>query len=258
MSSPAFNTTPYPEINTVLKTLLNEVRNILDTYFIGLYLHGSLALGDFNPGHSDIDFAIVTTRELPVKLIAELEAAHGRIIESGLAWVEKLEGSFLSKKALRRWSPEETPHPHFFNKHFMIIRNGRDWIIDRHVLREHGVIVNGPPVKPLIDPVSPDELREAVILGIREDWTTKLNDREWLVQPSYQPFVVLTCCRALYTVKYGTVTSKPVSARWAIDTLDKKWKDLIESALAWHYGLPHGDIEKSLEFMKYTMRQIGA
>jgi hypothetical protein len=258
MSTAAFSPTPYPEINTVLKLLLDEARSVLDTYFVGLYLHGSLALGDFNPGHSDIDFAVVTTREMPVKLIAELEAAYRRIIESGLAWVEKLEGSFLSKKALRRWIPEETPHPHFFNKQFMLINNGRDWIIDRHILREYGVIVAGPPIKPLIDPVSPDELREAVILGIREDWTSKLNDREWLVPPSHQPFVVLTCCRALYTVKSGTVTSKTASARWAIATLDKNWTDLIESALAWHYGLPHGDIEKSLEFMKYTMQQIGA
>jgi len=258
MSSPAFNPTPYPYINSVLKLLLNNVQSVLGNYFIGLYLHGSLALGDFDPGHSDIDFCVVTTRELPLKLIADLEAAHGRINESGLAWVDKLEGSYLSKKTLWRYDPEEIPHPHVYNKKFSVTRDDRDWVINRHILRECGVAVAGPPIKPFIAPVGPEELREAIVLGLREDWTPKLEDREWLVPPSRQPYVVLTCCRVLYTMKYGTITSKPVSARWALQTLDKEWVDVIEAAMAWHYGEPHGDIEKSLEFMRYTMEQIGA
>jgi predicted nucleotidyltransferase len=258
MPPEVFSPTPYPDVNTVLKLLLKEAQGVLDNYFIGLYLHGSLALGDFNPGSSDIDFCIVTSRELPLKLISELEAAHQRINDSGLAWVDKLEGSYLSKKAVRRYRPEEVPHPHVWNKKFQVTRDESAWAIDRHILREHGVTVAGPPVKPLIDPVSPDELRNVIITGIRDEWVSKLNEPEWLKPPSSQPFVVLTCCRALYTMKFGTIVSKPVSARWAVEALGKQWKGLIETALAWHYGLPHGDIEQTLQFMRYTMEQIGA
>jgi predicted nucleotidyltransferase len=258
MPPEVFSPTPYPEVNAVLQRLLKEVQAVLDNWFVGLYLHGSLALGDFNPGSSDIDFAIVTSRELPLKLISSLEAAHRRINDSGLAWAEKLEGSYLSNKAFRRYSPEETPHPHVWEQHFRVVRDKRDWIIHRHILREYGVIVTGPPIKSMIDPVSPDEIREAIVTTFREDWIPKLNEREWLIPTYYQAYVTLTCCRALYTMKFGTIASKPASAKWAVEALDKKWKDLIETAMDWRYGLPHGDIEQTLQFMRYTMEQIGA
>ena len=258
MSSPAISPTPYPYANAVLQMLLTNAQAVLGNYFIGLYLHGSLALGDFDPGHSDIDFAVVTTRELPVKLIAGLEAMHKRIWDSGLEWVDKLEGSYLSKKTLWRYSPDETPHPHVFEKKFLVIRDNREWVINRHILREYGVTVAGPPIKPLIAPVNPDELRETVVLRLREAWTPRLNEPEWLVPPGHQPYIALTCCRALYTMEFGAITSKPVSARWALTALDKQWTVLIESALAWHYGEPHGDIEKTLELVKYTMEQTAA
>jgi predicted nucleotidyltransferase len=258
MPSAAASPTPYPFVNTVLQLLLKNAQSVLDTFFIGLYLHGSLAIGDFDPGHSDIDFVVVTTRELPLKLIADLEAMHARIKDSGLEWVNKLEGSYISKKALLLYNPVNAPRPRINEKKFIVDREKIDSVINRYILRESGVAVAGPPIKPLIAPVSPDELREAVVQVIREAWTPRLNDREWLVPPGDQPYLIVTCCRALYTMKFGTVTSKPVSARWALTALDKQWTSLIESAMAWHYGVPHGDIEKSLQFIRYTMKQIGA
>jgi hypothetical protein len=258
MPPSAISPTPYPYVNAVLQVLLKNVQAVLDTYFIGLYLHGSLALGDFDPGHSDIDFVVVTTRELPLKLISDLEAMHSRIKDSGLEWAKKLEGTYISKKALLRYNPDDAPHPHINEQKFFVARDKIDSVINRHILRECGVAVAGPPIRPLIAPVSPDELREAVVLGIRNAWTPRLKEPEWLVPPGHQPYLVVTCCRALYTVKFGTVTSKPVSVRWALTALDKQWTNLIETAMAWHYGEPHGDIEKSLQFTRYTMEQIGA
>ena len=42
---------------------------ILGDHFIGFYLGGSLAVGDFNPLRSDIDIAAVTTEESPPEMI---------------------------------------------------------------------------------------------------------------------------------------------------------------------------------------------
>lgn len=46
----------YPDVDAVLHTLLASARSVLRDHFIGLYLSGSLASGDFNPQTSDIDF----------------------------------------------------------------------------------------------------------------------------------------------------------------------------------------------------------
>jgi streptomycin 3"-adenylyltransferase len=48
-----------PEITAVLHMLLSNVQSILADRLIGMYVHGSLACGDFNPQRSDIDFLVV-------------------------------------------------------------------------------------------------------------------------------------------------------------------------------------------------------
>jgi hypothetical protein len=57
--------TRYPEINQVLEQLLIGVEGELENDFVGLYIHGSLALGDFNL-HFDVEkglFSFLQVRE---------------------------------------------------------------------------------------------------------------------------------------------------------------------------------------------------
>jgi predicted nucleotidyltransferase len=256
MSSSAAGPTPYPYVNEVVRLLEESLRAVLGDYFTGLYLHGSLAGGDFDPGHSDIDFLVVTTQELPEKLITDLEMMHKRIWDSGLEWAIKLEGTYIPKDSLFRYNAADPPRPHINEGKFLFFRNETYWVISRYILRENGVVVTGPPIQPLIAPVSPDELRQAVVSGLIKAWTPRLDERDWLKPPGHQPYIAVTCCRVLYTLKHGTIKSKPVSARWALKTLDKQWHELIESAIAWHYGMPAGDIEKTLQMARYTLEKM--
>ncbi len=75
--------TPYEEVNAVLDLLLSNVRSILGSRFIGLYLYGSLASGHFDPETSDIDFLAVTEGELPDEMLPVLEAMHARLAVGG-------------------------------------------------------------------------------------------------------------------------------------------------------------------------------
>jgi len=74
----------YPDVNTVLYVLLKNVQTVLGNHFIGMYVYGSLASGDFDPQRSDIDFLVVTADRLPDEMIAELKAMHARITTSSL------------------------------------------------------------------------------------------------------------------------------------------------------------------------------
>jgi predicted nucleotidyltransferase len=250
--------TPYHYVNEAVQMLLNSVQAELGDYFLGLYLHGSLASGDFDPERSDIDFLVVTTKELPKKIIQDLEAMHRRILDSGHEWAKKLEGTYLSKKALRVYKNSKRKIPYLNEGRFFLTEQGIDWIINRYILREHGIVLAGPPIRPMIAPVDSEEIRRAIIDALLEYWTPRLDERDWLVPPGHQPYIVLTCCRALYTIKQGTLESKTVSARWALRALDKKWTHLIENAMAWRYGMPTGAIEKTFEMMRYTLEQVKA
>ena len=58
--------------------------------FIGLYLHGSLAYGNFGPQTGDNDFLVVTGSSLPIETFFALKEMHARLFASGMAWSHKL------------------------------------------------------------------------------------------------------------------------------------------------------------------------
>jgi predicted nucleotidyltransferase len=249
-STPSY--TPYPDINEVLQLLAQKLQQTLKDKLFGLYLYGSLASGDFNPQSSDIDFVVVTTEELPESIHPVLEALHRRIWDSGLEWAKKLEGTYFPVKSMHHHNLNDPPRPHVNESRFFVCRQETDWIINRDTLFRNGVVITGPPPRSFIAPVTAGAIRRCVIEGLRTDWSPRLDDRAWLQRPANQAFVVLTNCRALYTLRYGTVKSKPVSARWALKTLGKRWHSLITAAMQWQHGLPAGNIELTLDMMRYT------
>jgi len=152
--------TPYPDVNDVLQQLLAEVPAILGPCFVGMYLDGSLAFGDFEPDKSDIDFVAVTEGELPDELFVALGEMHGRIATGGSKWAKELEGSYIPRHALRRHDPRPAAHPHIDRGSGLAIVHQESgyWVIHRHVLREHGVALAGSEPRLLIDPVQPGTL----------------------------------------------------------------------------------------------------
>ncbi|HEX7175789.1 MAG TPA: aminoglycoside adenylyltransferase domain-containing protein [Pyrinomonadaceae bacterium] len=246
--------TPYADVNAVLHALLAGARKILGDRFAGLYLYGSLASGDFDPELSDIDFLVVTEGEMPDELLPALEAMHAGLASADRKWATKLEGSYVPRHALRRYDAADPPCPQLNEGRFYVARHCSDWIIQRHVLREHGVALSGPPPSTLIDPVSPDDLREAVRGILREWWEPMLLDGAWLRRGDlYQAYAVLTMCRALYTLRHGRIASKPVSAAWAQDELGARWATLIERASAWRHDAPSGDLSGATDFVRFTL-----
>lgn len=248
--------TPYLEVNHVLDELLASAKSALGGQFVGMYLYGSLSSGDFNLETSDVDFLVVTESELQMEKIAELERLHQRLWASGLKWASKLEGAYISKQTIRRHDPSSPPCPTVNEGQFYLGGIGNDWVIQRSILRECGVVVAGPPPKTLIDPVTSDEIHAAVILLLKEWWEPMLEHPAWLEErgPEYKVYAVLSMCRALYTLKHKVISSKPISARWAMTELDQPWKSLIEDAILWRYGLQwKHSLKETLELIRYTL-----
>jgi aminoglycoside adenylyltransferase-like protein len=133
----------------------------------------------------------------------------------------------------------------------MVHQESGYWVIHRHMLREHGVVLVGPPPLTLIDPVHPAELCEAVRGILREWWMPMLSNGPLLQNGFYRCYAVLTMSRMLYTVRYGTIVSKPVAARWAQEALDARWTPLIREALAWSREVAP-DLDETRAYIQYT------
>jgi hypothetical protein len=244
--------TDWPEINSVLWELLTRAQGILGDRFVGMYLDGSLAIGGFDPDTSDLDFVVVTNVELSSATFGALKTMHGGIASGATKWSRELEGSYISQHALRH-DPRPSAHPYIDrgSELAMVQPESGYWVIHRQVLREHGVAMVGPLPRTLIDPVGPDELREAVRGILREWWKPMLVEGPRLRNGFYRCYAVLTMSRMLYTVRHGAIATKPIAARWAQETVDGRWAPLIQRALAWSQDDPPS-IEETLAYIRYT------
>ncbi|MGB7538163.1 MAG: aminoglycoside adenylyltransferase domain-containing protein [Anaerolineales bacterium] len=224
---------PYPEVNSLLEVLLAGIRGVLRDHLIGLYLDGSLTSGDFDLA-SDIDFLVVTDVEVTQDQFTALRAMHDRIAETDPRWGVELEGSYLSRAAVRRYDPALAMHPNLERgkmERLKMVRHDEDWIVHYHVVRERGIPLFGPDPKTLIGPVSPEALRQAMRATLEKWWKGFLDDPAPLKRRGYQSYAVLTMCRIGYTLSSGKVASKSDATRWAKEHLDARWAPLIDRAL---------------------------
>ncbi|RPJ43754.1 MAG: nucleotidyltransferase domain-containing protein, partial [Chloroflexi bacterium] len=87
--------TPYPDVNTALRHFSTRVQAVLGEQFLGMYLYGSLALGDFDPQTSDIDFIVATKTEIAEDHFTALQALHEQFDAGGSAWAGRIEAAYI-------------------------------------------------------------------------------------------------------------------------------------------------------------------
>jgi len=218
--------------------LRDEVTPILGPALVGMYLSGSLALGNLTAG-SDVDVVIATEGELSDETFTALCTMHDRLYASGMRWADQLEVVYIPVAALRRHDPAHANHPYLGRgpgERLRVVTFHTDWVVHRVVLRDHGIILAGPPPTTLIDPISMDELRSAQVELMRFWWAPMGREGaavDFLRQRGHQSLAVLTMCRMLYTLRTGEITSKSAAACWGQANLDPCWFGLIERADAW-------------------------
>lgn len=248
--------TSYADINQLLDVLLTRIRAILGANLVGLYLFGSLAAGDFDVATSDIDFIAATSARLNARELGQLKAMHEELATQWGRWGTHLEGAYLHLGAMRQDDPADTRHPFVSaTTPFGIHELGWDWVINRYVVREKGIILSGPYPATLIDPISSVQLTNAVRHILSMEFRQYLDRPDVLRTRAYQSFAILTLCRALYALERGDFVSKPQAAAWAEHTLPAEWSPLIQRALMWRDDatVDEAALPETLRFLRFTL-----
>jgi predicted nucleotidyltransferase len=255
--------TPFVELNAVLQELVTCIQAALSSDFVGAYLQGSFAVGDFDQ-HSDVDFVVVVRGEPSHDHVTTLQAMHERIFDLGPEWAKHLEGSYFPSDVLRDYRCRGTALWYLDHGSRTLVRSDHcNTIVVRQVLREHGVRLTGPSPATLVDPIPIDALRQEI------GETTRGWGRQILDNPDpyrnrfYQGHIVLNYCRMLHDLVEGRPGSKRSGAAWAKAHLDPAWSPLIDRAwdcrpnpaLAVREPPDGADFARTLEFVQYIMHE---
>jgi len=241
------------DVKDIINILIDEILSLFKDEFVGFYIHGSLALGDFDINTSDIDFIIVTQNMVTKEQVKQLKEIHKRIGKGENRWGSRLEGSYVPISWLDIKEPPMEPRPYVSGNQITYEEYGYEWVLERYVIREYGITVEGPDPKTIMDAISLDDIRNASLNMFHHWWKPMIYDTSRLKDSEYQAYAVLTMCRILYMLSYGKMTSKKEAAKWAMNSLEKKWTTLIEEALKWEKAMDFDNVGKVREFIEFTL-----
>lgn len=224
-----------PTVTELLDQLLPRMQAILGDNFVGAYLRGSLAMGDFIPATSDVDVLVATERRMDDETFFALATLHAELASGPNPFGRRLEMAYIDRASLRRFCPGEV-HPTLGQGETLAwSEHGTNWILERWTVREHGITLAGSPPQTLIDPVPAAALTAAVRERLPDwaDWAWQTDDPDWQLPRSHKAYVIETMCRALYTLAHGELSSKARAVQWALKTLPEPWRTTVVRSQRW-------------------------
>lgn len=246
----------------ILDGIVDQSRQIFGEELAGIYLHGSMAMGCFNPHKSDIDLLIVIRDHITdaqklqfMNYIVEMnKVAPGKGIELSIVKKEFCEHFIYPtpfelhfSKAHLQWfteNPEDYIHK----------MNGEDKDLAAHfkIIKNYGIVLYGAEIDEVFADVPRNDYLDSIwndIEGAEEDI---------LEDPVY---IILNLCRVAAFLKNDLVLSKKQGGEWAIENLPSKYHPLISGALqSYEYGgkmdLEHREGQEFADYMIHLIKTM--
>ncbi len=224
----------------------------------GLYLVGSLALGDFQPGRSDIDFVAVTSRALVDDDVTMLREVHAGLVTSA-----SFDGVYLDGHELASPPDDERPAPHTLHGEFKAGQPCSQLTpVTWAEFSRYGVTLRGRTPSQLGVRPAPARLHYWTLGNLAGYWQRladqgekTLRGREPHAEANAETVAwsLLGCPRLHFTLATGDIASKSAAGSYAADIFPD-YAELIEAARTWRAtgagAFTTSDALRSVEFVR--------
>lgn len=234
-------------------------RNVLGRNLTGVYLHGSAAMGCFNPQKSDLDLILVVNNDIPDDTKLEFMKHAVRLQENAPA--KGMEWSIVKKEFC---NPFVYPTPyelHFSPMHlkwflqkpqeYVKRMKGTDRDLAAHfmIIHRYGKVLYGEAVGEAFGEVG----RDAYLDSIRSDIENAREDIR-----SDPMYMTLNLCRVLAYLREDLVLSKKEGGAWGTGRLPQEFHALIRAALQSYESDEEMEFlpETAVRFADYMLGQI--
>jgi len=197
--------------------LAEEARPLLDRFMadlsdavplVALWAHGSLALGDFQPGRSDLDMVALVGTTLNSAQRKHLQRMH-EALQAEVSLAEKLHCSYVVQTELA--DPDRShltwAHGELFDR---VVSP-----VSRRELGMGGLCLYGPGPAAVVPPVSDQELADYVRGDLADYWYPATGRSDVWLHDIWVDLGLLTFARATVTLREGRLITK----REALDVL---------------------------------------
>lgn len=227
----------HPRVQTLAQTFLAHADQEAPGLVEGLYLTGSVALGDFRPHTSDVDFVIVTGHTPGRRELELLRRVHART--RAAATGPQFNGIHVTWDDLTRDPAACGPVASVTGGRFRSRASADVNPVTWHILAEHGVTVRGPHPLELDVWDEPESLRAWSLGSLDEQWRRWREKAGRLVTPrglavlgSLAPsWSVLSVSRLHFTLKTGEITSKTGAGSYALHAFPDRWQRIVNECL---------------------------
>ncbi|MFQ3579018.1 MAG: aminoglycoside adenylyltransferase domain-containing protein [Bacteroidales bacterium] len=245
------------KIEEQINLVIEKTVFLIEDTVVGIYLHGSFAMGCFNPNMSDIDLLIVTQRQL---LTEEKKNLINMLVEMSIK-PSPIEATFVSLNQLTPWQ-----HPCPFDLYYSErkrfdyisqIEDGswqkwndevkKDYFLASYITscKHKGICLWGETSENILPEVPVEDYADSMLHNF-DDSASAAN-----TNPVYY---ILNACRIMAFLSVGMVCSKVEAADWAISRIPLKLRPILIKALDFYTGKtgrPHFSYDEIYEYSTY-------
>ena len=221
-----------PQTDSMINGFVERSKEILRDNLVGVYLHGSLVMGCFNPQKSDIDLIVVVERPLtdPVK-----RAYMEMVVEyNALGPAKGIEMSVVLREVCKPFVYPTPYELHFSAGHlkwyeeapdeYIREMNGTDEDLAAHftIIIHRGKCLYGAPIEEVFAEVPSCDYMDSIwfdVEGAAEEIT------------EYPMYLTLNLARVLAYKEEGLVLSKKEGGDWALEHMSAEYRPLIADAM---------------------------
>ncbi|NLO47874.1 MAG: DUF4111 domain-containing protein [Clostridiales bacterium] len=191
-------------LNEAIQTMTSEIASVLANNKPTVYLYGSVVLGDFQLGWSDIDILVLTEREITKQQAYTLTGLRQALLERypGNPYFRLFEGGMLSADAFLAGKNERTVY--WGTNGQRIAENYEMDSFGMAVLLDSGVLLHGIDVRERMTYPTYTQIRSDIVHHVE---TARKHGIVigWL----------LDIARGIYTLRTGKIIAKTAAGEWA-------------------------------------------
>jgi len=237
---------------TELVDFPEEVRKVIDTYFSllettvpnlleGLFLFGSISIGAFKYGFSDLDFIAVLKRKVTQPELRALKDLHTEMQQRFPKVI--LDGMYVLKDDAEDISGTESLR--FNEGKFYGYRTFDTNSIDAYQLKEYGIAIKGNQIECLNYVVEWEVLINNMRDNLNSYWVNWLHDCQRFLSMKYiglffslrlVEWGVLGVTRLFYTFKERDIISKAGAGEYALKTVPERWHKVLNESMRLRNG----------------------